>query len=143
MAISATTAVPAATSSGTTSTSNSSSTSSSLGGLSATDFINLMVSELQNQDPLNPDSADSLLNQTAALSQMEGINQLNTSITQLLSGQQLAQTANLIGKEVTYQDTNSNSTQSGTVSGVSLVNGQTELTVGSNQVPLSQVQSIQ
>jgi len=110
--------------------------------LTASDFLNLMVTQLQNQDPLNPDSSDSLLNQTASLSEVEGINQLNTNITQLLSSQQLTQAAALIGTNVTYLATGSSTPQSGTVSAVSLVNGQAQLTIGSASVPLSQVQSI-
>jgi flagellar basal-body rod modification protein FlgD len=101
-----------------------------------------MVTQLQNQDPLNPASSNDLLQQTAALSQVEGINQLNTSISQLLSSQQLTQAASLIGKDVTYQATGSNTKQSGTVSAVSMVNGQAQVTVGSATVPLSQVQGV-
>ncbi len=127
---------------GTTPTSQSTSSTNSLGGLTASDFLSLMVTQLQNQDPLNPASSNDLLQQTAALSQVEGINQLNTSISQLLSSQQLTQAASLIGKDVTYQATGSNTKQSGTVSAVSMVNGQAQVTVGSATVPLSQVQGV-
>jgi len=123
-------------------TSQATTATTGLGGLTASDFLNLMVTQLQNQDPLNPDSSDSLLNQTASLSEVEGINQLNTNITQLLSSQQLTQAAALIGTNVTYLATGSSTPQSGTVSAVSLVNGQAQLTIGSASVPLSQVQSI-
>jgi flagellar basal-body rod modification protein FlgD len=116
--------------------------STGMGGLSSTDFLSLFVAQLQNQDPLNPTDTNQFLTQTAQLSQVEGINQMNQSLTQLLSAQQLTQGAGLIGKKVTYQLSGADTPQTGVVSGVSLVNGQAELTVGSGSVPLSQVQSI-
>jgi flagellar basal-body rod modification protein FlgD len=123
-------------------TTNSNSNSSSLGGLSATDFLNLFITQLKNQDPLNPTSSDSFLTQTAQLSQVQGITQLNQSITQMMTSQQLTQGADLIGKKVTYLTSSSPDKQTGVVSGVSLSNGQAQLTVGSTTVPLSQVQGI-
>ncbi len=130
------------TASGSSTSSSSSSSAGGLGGLTAADFMHLMVAQLQNQDPMSPDSSDSLLNQTAALSQVEGVNQLNTSLTQMLASQQLSQGAALIGMNVTYQPSGSDSPQSGVVSGLSMVNGQAQLAIGSTNVPLSQVQSV-
>ncbi|HKI35952.1 MAG TPA: flagellar hook capping FlgD N-terminal domain-containing protein [Gemmataceae bacterium] len=135
-----TTTQTASSSGGTPATASSS--AGGLAGLTATDFLNLMVTQLQNQDPLNPTSSDSLLTQTSALSQVEGMSQLNTNLSQLLSSQQLTQAAGLIGRDVTYQATGSSTAQSGTVSAVSLVNGQAQLTIGSASVPLSQIQGI-
>jgi flagellar basal-body rod modification protein FlgD len=122
-----------------TSTNNS---NSGLNGLSTADFLNLFIKQLQNQDPLNPTSSDQFLTQTAQFSQVQGITQLNQSITQMLSLQQLTQGADLIGKKVTYLASDGSGSQSGVVSGVSMSNGQAQLTVGSAKVALSQVQNI-
>jgi flagellar basal-body rod modification protein FlgD len=132
----------AQTTTSTAQTTTSNSNSSSLGGLSATDFLNLFITQLKNQDPLNPTSSDSFLTQTAQLSQVQGITQLNQTITQMMTSQQLTQGADLIGKKVTYLSSSDASKQTGVVSGVSVSNGQAQLTVGSATVPLSQVQSI-
>jgi flagellar basal-body rod modification protein FlgD len=113
-----------------------------LGGLTATDFLNLFITQLRNQDPLNPTSSDSFLTQTAQLSQVQGIAQLDQDVAKMLTLQQLTQGADLIGKKVTYLAASGNGPQTGAVSGVSLANGQAQLTVGSATVPLSQVQSI-
>jgi flagellar basal-body rod modification protein FlgD len=70
-------------------TSNSSSAasggnaSSGVGGLTMNDFLTLMTAQLQNQDPLNPTDSNQFLSQLSELSTVEGITQLNTSMTTL------------------------------------------------------------
>lgn len=66
-------------------------------------FMTLLVTQLQNQDPLNPMDNAAVTSQLAQLETVNGINQLNTTLM-ALSGQmdlsQSMQAANLIGKEV-------------------------------------------
>jgi flagellar basal-body rod modification protein FlgD len=111
--------------------------------LSTNDFLNLFITQLKNQDPLNPTSSNDFLTQTAQFSQLQGITQLNQNMSNLLSFQQITQGADLIGKKVTYLAADGSGSKSGVVSGVSVANGQAQLTVGSATVPLSQVQSVQ
>src|SRR5690606_21027300 len=66
-------------------------------------FLTLLITQLQNQDPLNPMDNDQITSQVAQLSTVTGINQLNQTLL-ALSGQldvsQSMQAASLIGKEV-------------------------------------------
>ncbi|MDS1141117.1 flagellar hook capping FlgD N-terminal domain-containing protein [Pusillimonas sp. SM2304] len=66
-------------------------------------FLTLLVTQLQNQDPLNPMDNAQVTSQIAQLSTVNGINQLNNTLL-ALSGQmdvsQSMQAANLIGKDV-------------------------------------------
>ncbi|HEY9279130.1 MAG TPA: flagellar hook capping FlgD N-terminal domain-containing protein [Eoetvoesiella sp.] len=66
-------------------------------------FMTLLVTQLQNQDPLNPMDNAAVTSQLAQLETVNGINQLNTTLM-ALSGQmdlsQSMQAANLIGKDV-------------------------------------------
>ena len=78
----------------------------------------------------------------AQFSSVQGITQLNQSITSLLSLQGLTQGVGLIGKDVSYTNANGK-TQSGTVSAVSMVGGQPQLVINNSNVNLSQVQTIQ
>ena len=86
--------------------SNSSSSSGSVGGLTMSDFLTLMTAQLQNQDPLNPTDSNQFLSQLSELSTVEGISQLNTSMTTLsnsmLSSQALT-SASLVGQNVLAQ----------------------------------------
>jgi flagellar basal-body rod modification protein FlgD len=123
-------------------TQTTSGTGGGIAGLSTVDFLNLLITQLKNQDPLNPTSSDAFLTETSQLANVQGINQLNQNLTQMLSFQQLTQGADLIGKKVAYLTAGSKTTQTGVVSAVSVANGQAQLTVGSATVPLSQVQSV-
>lgn len=66
-------------------------------------FLTLLVTQLQNQDPLNPMENAEVTSQIAQLSTVNGINQLNNTLL-ALSGQmdlsQSMQAAGLIGKQV-------------------------------------------
>ena len=66
-------------------------------------FLTLLITQLQNQDPLNPMDNEQITSQVAQLSTVTGINQLNQTLL-ALSGQldvsQSMQAASLIGKEI-------------------------------------------
>jgi len=68
-------------------------------------FLTLLVTQLQNQDPLNPMDNSEVTSQIAQLSTVNGIQQLNNTLL-ALSGQmdmsQSLQAANLIGKDILY-----------------------------------------
>lgn len=66
-------------------------------------FLTLLITQLRNQDPLNPMENEQITSQLAQLSTVQGIQQLNDTLL-ALSGQmdvtQSMQAANLIGKPV-------------------------------------------
>lgn len=119
----------------TTSTSNTSQVSSQ-------DFLKLLVTQLQNQDPLNPVNENDFASQLAQFSSLEGIQQLNTSFSSLLQLQELTQGASLVGKTVEYQPVGQSGTQTGKVDAAEVQNGTLQLSIGGNLISLDQVRSI-
>ena len=82
-----------------TSTSNNSTSAASL----QSSFLQLLVTQLQNQDPTNPMDNSQMTSQLAQINTVSGISQLNTTLSSLasqLTAQQQAQSANLIGTTV-------------------------------------------
>ncbi|MDB5777099.1 MAG: flagellar basal body rod modification protein FlgD [Herbaspirillum sp.] len=87
-----------------------SSTSASAGGLTSSsaaatqaNFLTMLTAQLQNQDPTNPMDNSQLTSQIAQLSTVTGIEQLNSSMTSLMTSLQTGQTmqaASLIGHSV-------------------------------------------
>lgn len=66
-------------------------------------FLKILVTQLQNQDPMNPMENAELTSQLAQMSTVEGIAKLNSSMDSLVKGYQASQTvqaAALIGKTV-------------------------------------------
>ena len=112
-------------------------------------FMKLLVSQLQNQDPLSPVANEDFVAQLAtfsSLEQLEGLNQnviamiaLNQS-NALLS--QLTQSSALIGKQVSWQDFESETTHSGTVESVKIVDGLAVLRIDGQDVPLAAVTEV-
>lgn len=88
------------------------------------DFLNLLVTQLQNQDPLNPTDNAEFMSQTTAFSQLNEMTTMNSSLSKMLellslqayNNNSLTAGANFIGKEIEYQ------TNTVTVGGDSLKN---------------------
>lgn len=70
------------------------------------DFLNLLIAQLKNQDPLQPQDDSAFVAQLAQFSSLEQQMQTNTSLTQIatqLQGQTNAQLASLLGTNATVQ----------------------------------------
>lgn len=94
--------------SGKTSTSGASSNRSTL---NANDFIKLMITQLQNQDPTNPAKSSELLSQVSQIGQLQSSTQLQTAITGIVTQSQIGSAGNLIGKAVQGVDDQNNNVQ--------------------------------
>ena len=112
------------------STNTSSGTTSDPYAMSPADFINLMVTQLQNQDPTSPTSSQDLLNQVSQISQLESSTTLQSTMTTLTLQSQVGSASALIGKSVTGIDSNNN-TSSGVVNSVSVAGGTVSLNLDS------------
>jgi flagellar basal-body rod modification protein FlgD len=115
----------------------------SLSSVTQDQYLQLLVAQLQNQNPLDPVSDKDLIAQLAQFSSLQGITQLNTSFDDMLQLQQLTQGNSLIGRTVTYTQPPSTTLASGVVSGLVVEDGKINLRVGSAKVPLSQVQGVE
>jgi flagellar basal-body rod modification protein FlgD len=71
--------------------------------LGKNEFLNLLVEQLNNQNPLEPQGNGEFIAQLAQFSQVEGIEKLNTSMESLLTGYQSSQAlqaSSLVGRKV-------------------------------------------
>lgn len=76
------------------------STVSGFGALGTEDFLNIMLSELQAQDPLEPQDSQALLQQFSSLYQIESSTRTSASLESLVSQNEFASAAILIGSLV-------------------------------------------
>jgi flagellar basal-body rod modification protein FlgD len=79
--------------------------------LNANDFIKMMVTQLQNQDPLQPTGSDQLLSQMSQIGQLQSATDLQASLKGLVLQNQIGAAGNLIGKSVSGTDANSQPAQ--------------------------------
>jgi flagellar basal-body rod modification protein FlgD len=107
-------------------------------------FLQLLVAQLRNQDPLSPVDNSQFISQLSGLSQLQGIQNLNTSFGEMLKLQQLTQGTNLIGKQVEFSTTvnGAATNKTGTVDSVATQNDKFVLKIGSDTVGLDQVVTV-
>jgi flagellar basal-body rod modification protein FlgD len=100
------------------SSSTSSTTSSSSGNsLSFSDFMNLMIEEIKNQDPSSPMSTSDMANQMVQMESALEMQTMTTAITTLTTTEQKISGTAMLGKEVAYTNS-SGSTVTGQVQAV-------------------------
>jgi flagellar basal-body rod modification protein FlgD len=86
-------------------------------------FLTLLVAQLENQDPLNPLENTELTNQLAQMSTVQGVEQLNQTLSSLvasLADTQAVQASALIGKTVLVPGSNISLTNGEAFGGVHL-----------------------
>lgn len=95
------------------------------------DFLQLLVKQMQYQDPLDPQDNSEYVAQLAQFSSLEQMTNLNTTMS-------TSQANSLVGKSIAWTDSN-NDTYTGVVSSIKYTNGVGSLMVGSTEVDLSKV----
>ena len=93
------------TTSGTSSPSNTTAASSAAAAsINFNDFLQMMIAEMQNQDPTNPSDPTTYLTQMAQFSNVQQGILTNSTLTSMLTTTSLDQAENLIGKTVSSAD---------------------------------------
>ena len=109
------------------------------------DYMKLLVTQLQNQNPLEPMDNKDMSAQLAQFSQLQQIEMLNSSFSKVLDSVQRSYASSLIGKDVSFEgtgDDGSTVTKTGKVEEVSIKGDDIILSVGDETVNLSDVTSI-
>lgn len=106
------------------------------------DYMKLLITQLQNQNPLDPMDNNQMASQLTQLAQLEQTEGLNSKFDQILMFTQRTQAASMIGKEVEFIPEGQDTAVKGKVDGVEVVNGNVMLTVGEYVVGVGAVSSI-
>jgi flagellar basal-body rod modification protein FlgD len=118
--------------------SSQSSTETDKNTLDMSDFITLLVAQLQNQDMNNTTDTSEFMSQMAQYSMVEALNEMKKQ-------SETSSSFNLIGKGVTISgtDTNGNSyTDQGVVDGVTLTSGEAKVVVNKKSYSVSDVKQV-
>ncbi|HUT91640.1 MAG TPA: flagellar hook capping FlgD N-terminal domain-containing protein [Thermoguttaceae bacterium] len=104
-------------------------------------FLKLLITELQNQDPMEPMSNQEILQQLGQIREIESNLQLTETLESLSLGQNIATANSMIGRLVAGL-TDEAEQVAGRVDGVSIVDGQPKLYVGEHIIDLKNVSDI-
>lgn len=111
-------------------------TGSGSNNLTQSDFLNLLVAQMQYQDPTNPESDTDLASQMAQFSSVTAINNLSTT-------SQMSEGAALIGATVTTSATDSSGNAiNGQVTSVTVSSGSVSVEVNGQSVPFSDITGV-
>jgi len=97
------------------------------------DFLKLLVTQLQHQDPMNPMDDKDFMGQMAQFSSLEQITNLVAATQQQAFSSQMSQAVGLIGHQVSWVSADGTN-GSGTASKVSISDGAIQITVGDSQI---------
>ena len=140
MTVSATNSTAASTST----TGTTSKTSAALGaaaGMGKDDFMQLLIAQLKNQDPMKPMEDKEFITQLAQFSSLEAMEKMTDQMEDLTSSQMLVQAATLIGKQVTAK-LESGEVVTGTISQVKILSGQPTAVVNGKEIDTSLITQI-
>jgi flagellar basal-body rod modification protein FlgD len=121
-------------SSNNTGSSSSDTVSGSQQTLTQNNFLQLLVSQMENQDPLDPQYDTQMAAQMAQFTSLQQTTAMSSSLSMM-------QADTLVGSTVNVQ-VDSKTSASGVVSGVALVSGTPEVMVNGTDYALSQITSI-
>ena len=112
-------------------------------------FMQLLVAQLKNQNPLDPTSNDEFIAQLAQFSSLEQMQVVNENLVGLAVLQQsnalmsqLTDSSALIGKTVRFDDPLTGESTVGSVSSVKLEEGIAILRIGGQDIPLANVTEV-
>lgn len=112
-------------------------------------FMQLLVTQLKNQDPLEPTQNEEFIAQLANFSSLEQMEQLNENvISMVLLNQsnalmdQLTSSSALIGQNVKYEEPSIGTPLSGVVTSVKVSDGAAILNIDGNDIPLTNVTEV-
>lgn len=94
--------------------------------MASEDFVKILMTELTNQDPLEPNDSQAILNQLSSLRNIESQTQLQDKLESLVLQNELSQAGGMIGKKIEALDEESDKIE-GIVTAVRVVDGKAEL----------------
>jgi len=72
------------------------------------DYMNLLVTQLKNQNPLEPMDNKEMTSQMTQFSQLQQLEDINSTFSEALQSANLNYASSLLGKEVTFNITDEN-----------------------------------
>ena len=98
------------------------------------DFLQLLVTQLQHQDPLAPMEDKDFIAQMAQFTSLEQMKNMNNAV-------QVTQATSYIGKQVTWADSQGTE-QTGIVTAIRIVNSEPKVMIGAEAIELKKIMSV-
>lgn len=103
--------------------------------------MNLLVTQLRNQDPSSPMDTNQMISQTTQLATMEKLTNMDTTATENFSLQMRTAAAAMIGQNITWSDKDGTA-HTGIADSVSFAYGVPRIKVGELDIPLDVISGV-
>lgn len=104
-------------------------------------FLKILITQLQNQDPMQPMQDKEFIAQMAQFTSVEQLMNISTQLTAM--NQSLGSVSGLIGKDITWMDTETKLPKTGNVESIVVSNGIQYAVVGKDRIALTDITQIQ
>ena len=104
-------------------------------------FMQLLLAQLRNQNPLDPVSDKDMLGQMAQINSLQELQKMNTALQGMAKINRLSEAAGLLGKTVQAKAENGEA-RAGVVTGLTVENDQVKLWLGREPVTLTGVTAV-
>jgi flagellar basal-body rod modification protein FlgD len=109
-------------------------------------FLKILVTQLQNQDPTKPMEDREMIGQMAQLSVLEQLSNLNQSLSSYLfsnNEKNLSQYSSMLEKKVTWTNPEMNQLESGIVTGINYKDNQVYFQIGEQEIASTEIKSVE
>jgi len=115
---------------------------SAFSGMGGDQFMQLLLAEMKNQNPLNPMNDQDFMNQVTQINSLMEMQTMSSNMQAMTLSSQMIQAADLIGKNVSYA-ANDGTAKSGVVSSVTYQGDQINLGIDGAEIPLKSLTGVQ
>ncbi|MEN6493506.1 MAG: flagellar hook capping FlgD N-terminal domain-containing protein [Thermoguttaceae bacterium] len=98
------------------------------------EFLQMMIVELQHQDPMNPMSNQEMMAQIGQIREIESNTRLTETLDSLQLGQSMATASNMIGKTITGLPDGESNYVTGVVDSATVIDGKVKLLINGEKV---------
>ncbi|GAB6137651.1 flagellar hook capping FlgD N-terminal domain-containing protein [Halanaerobaculum tunisiense] len=106
------------------------------------EFLELLVSQLQNQNPMEPMKNKEFMGQMAQFNSLQQMQSLNNNMSQFMKHQQLSQAGNLVGKKVKVLNSETGQELTGKVSKVKMNDSDPQVVIGGQEYAMNNIQEV-
>lgn len=108
--------------------------------LNSDEYMKLMITQLENQNPMDPMDNSKMLSQMSDMASLEATKELQGSFDNVMELVNLTGGANLVGREVEYEQ--DGTTARATVDAVNVKDGQLNVQCGDKGLDLSDIKTV-
>jgi flagellar basal-body rod modification protein FlgD len=105
-------------------------------------FLELLVTQLKNQNPMEPMKNKEFMGQMAQFNSLQQMQSLNSTMEKFINYQQLTQAGSLVGKKVEVLDSQTGESVAGVIEKVNITEDAPKFSINGSEYELGSIQEV-